>query len=260
MADSLNSFILATYNLRCPSDKTPPHTWSERKDRCRKVVAKNDFDIFGVQEPVRYQIDDLIRDTGYAFIGGGRDDFQDQGEFSAIIYKTERFEVLQSGTFGLSETPDIPKVLSWDAAYPRIATWGLFRDRKSGKEFVYYNTHLDHISELARINGFKLLVEHAQKNVANRPVIITGDFNTTPGTPTYLAAAALLNDAAKVTKTPHTGPGMTFNYWGTATKDEPIDYIFVSSDIRVLTHRTDDTRFPEGFASDHYPVIAELQL
>lgn len=256
---SQETFTLATFNIRCPVDKTP-HTWQERKPRCLAVIKKNQFDIFGVQEALRSQLDDLLGDE-FLFIGGGRDDFKNKGEFSAILYRKDRFELIRGGTFGLSEKPSVPGYKSWKTACPRIATWGLFRDKRTGKEFIYYNTHLDHVSELARINGIKLLVRHAKENAKGKPLIISGDFNAKPTSPTYQTAASLLNDSAKVSLTPHTGSARTFHGFGRYMKHTyPIDFIFVSEDIQVLSHKTDDTKFPEGFPSDHFPVITKLNL
>lgn len=253
-----DTLTLATFNIRCPVDKSP-HTWKERKPRCLAVIEKNQFDIFGVQEAYRYQLDDLLGEE-YQFIGGGRNDFKNKGEFSAILYRKSRFELIKGGTFGLSEKPDVPGFKSWKTAYPRIATWGLFRDKKTGKEFVYYNTHLDHRSELARINGIKLLVKHARENAFGRPLVISGDFNAKPDSVTYRTAKSLLMDTAEISQTPHSGPLNTFHGYGRLKRNYPIDYIFVSKEFQVLSHRTDDTKFPEGFPSDHYPVITKLLI
>lgn len=252
------TFNLATFNIRCPVDKTP-NTWEERKARCLAVIQQNKFDIFGVQEAKRKQLDDLLGDN-FAFIGGGRADFKNKGEFSAIIYRKARFELIGSGTFGLSEKPQTPGVKSWKSACPRIATWGIFRDKKTGKKFIYYNTHLDHKSELARINGIKLIVEHSRKNNTGIPVILTGDFNANPASETYKIASSLLKDSADDSGTPHVGPMQTYHGYGRRKSNVPIDYIFVSDGIQVLSHKTDDTQFPEGFPSDHFPVVTELRI
>ncbi len=111
---------LATYNIRCPRDESP-NTREERKDRCRAVIRKNGLDISGVQEAFRHQLDDLLANSDYAFIGKGRDDFKDKGEFAAIIYNKNRFEVIDSGVLSLSETPDVPGVVAWNAVCPRMA-------------------------------------------------------------------------------------------------------------------------------------------
>ena len=253
------AFTLASFNIRCrvKSDE-PDHGWAKRAPRCRTILREDRIDLCGLQEAALDQIRDLIRDTGYAYVGGGRDDFRKRGEFTCILYRKSRFAVLKSGTFGLSETPDKPGVRSWGSRCPRIATWGLFRDRKTGKEFFYYNTHLDHVSKLARENGVRLIVEHAKKHAAGKPVVLTGDFNTRPDTPPYRCAAELLADAKKVSQTPHAGPAHTYHNWG--AKKIEIDYVFVSPAFWVLSHRTEDRMFDGFYASDHFPVIVELEL
>ena len=252
-------FTLATFNVRCPVDKTP-HSWQERKTRCIDVIQKNRFDIFGVQEAVKLQLDDFTASGEYLYTGGGRNDFKNSGEFSAILYRKDRFELLKSGTFGLSEKPEIPGYKSWKTACPRIATWGLFLDKKSNRKFVYYNTHLDHKSEEARVKGIELLVNHAKKNMPGTPLIISGDFNAKPDSKTYQTASSFLDDSAKVSNSGHKGPPGTFHGYGKYKTKVPIDDIFVSKDFKVQEHWTDDTRYQEGFPSDHYPVIVKLIL
>lgn len=254
-----SSFVAATFNVRCPVDQSP-NSWEERLPRCKAIIQKNGVDIMGLQEPYIEQIEGLVKDSEYEYIGGGRNDFKQKGEFSCILYKKSRFTCLKSGTFGLSEQPDVPGIRSWNSACPRIATWGIFLDKQTGKEFVYYNTHLDHISELARCEGIKLLVAHAKTNAVGKPIMLSGDFNTKPGTATYQTAQEYLRDSRAVSATPHTGPNKTFHGWGKNNRDYPIDYIFVSSEFQVLSHRTDDTLFDGQYPSDHYPVIVTLSL
>ena len=251
---------LATYNLRTPCD-APPYNWEVRSPRVKALIADNAFDIFGVQEAVKRQIDDILRDTDYAKIGGGRANFDDEDEHSCIFYDTKRFTLLDGGTFALSETPDVPGSLSWDTKYPRIASWGIFHDGVTGKDFCYYNTHLDHISELARVEGIKLVVDHASKNCKGLPLILTGDFNARPNSETYRIASLLLNDAVKISETERQGPAKTFHGYGRPNlPDSPIDYIFVSSVIKVKSVAVDDRQMLGGYTSDHYPVWARLVI
>lgn len=250
---------LASFNVRVAVDKSP-NTWAERLPRCKEVIEKNQFDIVGLQEPLINQVESLVEDSPYDYIGGGRSDFERKGEFCAILYRRARFDCLQSGTFGLSETPEIPGVRSWQSAFPRIATWGLFRDKATGKEFVYYNTHLDHKSELARCEGIKLIVAHAKKHAAGKPIILSGDFNTRPETETYKTAQSLLHDSRLISATPHEGPDKTFHGWGKSKITQPIDFIFVSDEFEVHSHRTIDTLQNGTFASDHHPVMVTLTL
>ena len=259
LATPENRIKLATFNVRCPVDKSP-NSWEERKERCRKVIQNNRLDIFGVQEAYIHQINDLIKDTDYSFIGAGRNDFKNSGEFSAIIYNRTRFKVLESGTFGLSEAPGVPGHKSWGTAYPRIATYGCFLDRISGKKFVYYNTHLDHKSSLARVNGVKLIIDHAVKNSGSLPLVISGDFNASPDSAVYEAVDLIMDDSASVSLTAHQGSQHTFNGFGKVKSGNPIDFIFVSKDFTVYSHKTDNTMINGMFPSDHFPVVAELTV
>ena len=229
------TIILATYNLRVPCDK-PPNDWASRRDRVRQTIEAGHYDVFGVQEAVKMQIDDVLRDSNYAKVGGGRDDFKNGGEHCCIFYNKTRFKLVEGGTFGK------------------------FRDKATRKTFCYYNTHLDHVSELARAEGIKMVVRHAAENGKGLPLILTGDFNAYPDSETYKVATGLLRDAAVVSRTKHRGPARTWHGWGRRTRLEPIDYIFVSDDIEVLSHVTDATKPMGLYPSDHYPVIAELRF
>lgn len=254
-----HTFRLATFNIRRPGDKSP-HSWRERASRCLEIIRQNKIDIYGIQEGYHYQVKDLTDNGVFRYIGHGRNDFKEKGEFTAILYKKDRFELLDGGTFGLSEKPHIPGYRSWKTAYPRIATWGLFKDRKSGRKFLYYNTHLDNVRELARINGIKLIIKHAEKKAPGTPVVLSGDFNDVPDSPTWNTAAAFLKDSCRVSRKSHSGPLYTFHDYGKEKSSSPIDFIFVSGAFTVRKHQTIDTRFPEGFASDHFPVAVTLYL
>lgn len=253
------AFLAATFNVRCPSDKTP-NSWEERKDRCTALIRETGMDIFGVQEAHDFQLDDLVSGGEYSFFGKGRDDHASQGEFSAVLYRVSRFELLDGETFGLSEHPEEPGLRSWGSGCPRIATWGLFRDKLTEKEFVFVNTHLDNRSELARVNGMKLLKKRLCGKRKKYPMILTGDFNAPPFSPAWKTASAFLRDARTVSRTPHTGPVQTFHAYGKRTFDYPIDFLFVSPELEVLTHRTVSSRLPQGYASDHNALIAKMVL
>lgn len=262
---SKKTMILATYNVRVPCDP-PPNDWASRKDRVNEIIRANDIQIFGVQEAVKMQLDDMTSDGLFAYVGGGRDDFKDAGEHSCILYRRDRFDLLDGGTFALSEQPDVPGSKSWNTCCPRIASWGKFADRETGRKFCFCNTHLDHVSELARTEGIKLVVAHAAKNAAGLPLILSGDFNAFPDTETYRTAASVLRDSRFISENGHDGPERTFHNYlrnranGTELENRPIDYIFVSNGIRVLSHRTDDRQFLGGLPSDHFPVIVELEI
>ena len=255
-------FVAASFNVRVKMSKdSTPNTWEERLPRCRALIQQINADVIGLQEPLLFQVKALVRDSEYDYIGGGRTDFKQEGEYSCILYRRSRMECLAGGTFGLSETPDVPGVRSWNSFHPRIATWGLFRDRRTGREFVFCNTHLDNKSEAARREGIKLLVAQTAKHAAGKPLMVSGDFNARPGSDTYKTALSLLRDTKTISETQHGGSGKTFHGWGRPeVVDEPIDYIFVSPEFRVLSHRTDNTLFDGQFASDHYPVVVKMML
>lgn len=250
---------VASFNIRVPVDKGD-YTWQNRLPRIRKVIEQNKLDIFGIQEGLKFQIEDMIAGTNYGYTGVGRNDFQSSGEYSAILYDKTKFELLEFGTFGLSEKPDVPGVRSWGSACPRIATWGLFRVRQTGKKFLFYNTHLDHISKLARVNGIHLIMDHVNKRKeVSLPVILTGDFNARPDSSVYKTATQYLKDAAKISVTKPLGPKGTYHgFKGNVLKY--IDYIFVSDHVRVMSFKVDDTRIDGKYPSDHDPVVAELFL
>ncbi len=251
--------ILGTFNLRVPCDP-PPNDWASRVSRVREVIKSSGLEIFGVQEAVPQQLEDIVKGTSYASFGVGRDDFGPDGEHSSIIYDTKRFELVEGGTFALSETPDVAGSKSWGTCCPRIATWGKFKDKKNDKIFCFYNTHLDHVSEEARVEGIKLIVSHAKTNCTDMPLVLTGDFNAEPDSRTIAIAEELLNDAGKIAQEKSSAElKCTFQAFGKSDYNI-IDYIFVSDDIKVKSFKVDTTKPGGFFASDHYPVIAELIL
>ncbi len=251
------SFVLGTFNIRCPGD-LGENTWENRLPRCRELIASNKLEIFGLQEAFLYQIEGLLEGTNYRFIGGGRNDFKKSGEYSCIIYNPQRFEELQSGLFGLSENLQEPGLRSWNSACPRICTWGFFLDKKSGKRFFYYNTHLDHKSEEARIKGIQLIVEHAKKTAEGVPMILSGDFNALPNSTTIDVVSGLLRDSRTISESKPTGAQGTYHAYGKIPLPVRIDYIFVSEGVRVLSYHVDKTKPQGGFASDHNPVITNI--
>jgi endonuclease/exonuclease/phosphatase family metal-dependent hydrolase len=250
-------FRLATFNIRTPIDK-PPNAWTCRVDRVRALIQRHGFDVMGLQEATEKQIDDVLTE-GWAYVGVGRDDGKRGGEASCIFYKKARFEVLDSGTFWLSETPEVVGSKSWDTACTRICTWARMTDRKTGKAFVYFNTHLDHVSPTAKENGMALILKRIQAIDKGIPVLLTGDMNSGPESKPIALAKAVLKDAKAISRTPHTGPFGTSNSFNfKKEKTGRIDYIFVSTGVSVLTHATLDDSENALYPSDHFPVVAEL--
>ena len=274
-------FTLASFNVRCPGDKGD-RTWYRRMPRVAQIVRDHDFDVFGVQEAVIGETMILEEELpGFDTVGCGRNK-DGGGEAMHIFFRRNRFKCLETGTFWLSETPDVPGSKYAGAGCPRTCTWALLRDRVTGKTFRYFNTHLDHISSQARWDGMQVLLTRGVRPAKARgeTVVLTGDLNETldkEDTPEAVFAlqgeqlaecaktnpialvSTELKDAYALSKTPHVGTFKTFNGY----KETPrcrIDYIFVTPDIEVLTHATLNDR-PDGkFASDHYPVASTIRL
>ena len=252
-------FRLATYNIRCPGDKGD-NAWAARAERVRALIRSRAFDVMGLQEATEKQINDLLTE-GWAYTGVGRDDGKLKGEAACIFYRKDRFDLRGSGTFWLSEKPETPGSKSWGAACTRVCTWARLADGKTGREFVWFNTHLDHISAEARTKGIELIVSRINKIAQGRPVFLTGDFNAAPDSAPVKVAQGILRDSISLSKTPHAGPDKTFNGFKFGVPPtERIDYIFVSSGIRVLSHATFDDVQGQLYPSDHFPVAADVVI
>jgi endonuclease/exonuclease/phosphatase family metal-dependent hydrolase len=237
------------------------NAWSFRKDKVNALVRYHDLDIVGIQEGFLHQLQDMARMSEYAYFGAGRDDGLSAGEHSSIFYKKERFEVLESGDFWLSETPDVPGK-GWDATCcNRICSWGKLKDKKSGKTFYVFNVHFDHQGRIARLESGKLMVKKMQEIVKDYPVICMGDFNSTPETEQIQLLSTYLNDSKTVSQHPPYGPEGTFNQrFGNPIRQGRIDYIFVSNGVQVLKYASLTDNDGNYYPSDHLPVKAEIVL
>ncbi len=281
-------FNAATYNIRLyhSSDSLRGDTWQRRSPMIAQLVQFHDFDIFGTQEGYKHQLNDLLKlMPGYAYIGVGRDDGKDGGETSAIFYRTDMFDLLDHGDFWLAEDTTKPN-LGWDAACIRICTWGKFRHKPSGREFLYFNLHMDHIGKVARIESAKLIKKKMKEFGTELPAILTGDFNVDQTSDAYasIIADGKLKDSYTAAEFVYAPVG-TFNNWHPdAFSKERIDHIFVSPEIKVLkygiltdTYRTADGTYdaitvvdaPDVVKmdkveartpSDHFPVRATIEL
>lgn len=253
-----------TYNIRFdgnyPGDTI--NTWDKRKDHLVGLLRFHETDIFGTQEGLYHQLSYIKSELdGFEWFGMSRDGKGTKGEYSAIFYNTELFELADSGTFWLSETPDEPSK-AWDAALPRICTWGKFTYRPSGSTFYLFNTHFDHIGKEARKKSAALIMTKIESRAAGSPVVLTGDFNVPEDTEVYKTlTSGPLKDASKVSKTGHYGTGGTFTAFEFTRVPFPrIDYIFVSDDFEVLRHATLTDSYDMKYPSDHLPVFAEIKI
>ncbi|OQC12986.1 MAG: Endonuclease/Exonuclease/phosphatase family protein [Lentisphaerae bacterium ADurb.Bin082] len=253
---------VATFNIRRPGD-TPPNNWRNRTPRIRALLKRHRVDLVGLQEASYRQIEAIVHYTGLAYIGNGRDDGDKQGEHCCILYRKERFECLESHTFWLSETPEIPGSHSWKALYPRICTWGRFRDRRSGITFVHINTHFDHSSQSAREHAAKLIINKLPDIRRGHPAILTGDFNAGPDYPSVKMLKSIFKNSYRYSLTSPTGPTGTFHGFKPTPEKLarlPIDFVFISQRFEVLEHHTLTDSLNGLYPSDHFPVLAVLRL
>ena len=256
------SLKVMTFNIRLSLESDKENSWENRKTEAIQLMDYYHPDFFGVQEAVPQQMIDIKSGLkNYDFVGVGRDDGANKGEYSAIFFDKEKLEVLKSGTFWLSETPEKPSK-GWDAAYNRICTYALFKMKKGGKKFWAFNVHFDHMGNVARENSAKLILEKMKAyNTKNLPVILTGDFNLTDDSEPIKILSKNLTDTYCHSKKPHYGPKGTFTAFDVnIVPKDWIDYIFVKDfaceNIRTINDRRENLLYP----SDHFPVLAELKF
>jgi endonuclease/exonuclease/phosphatase family metal-dependent hydrolase len=253
--------VVATYNIRYNNAHDSLNAWPNRKENVKALIRFHEFDIFGTQEGLIDQLKGISELEAYARTGHGRDDGKEAGEHSAIFYKKDRFKLLESGDFWLSETPEKPGK-GWDAkCCNRICSWGKFQDMQTKKTFYFFSVHFDHQGIIARQESGKLMVKKIQEIAKNAPVICVGDFNSTPETEQIKAMQTILNDSYKVTQDPPYGPVGTFNSFRfTAPMKNRIDYIFVSKGIKVLKYGVLTDAKDQRYPSDHQPVMIKAVI
>lgn len=267
ISSAQNHLNIMTFNIRLDLVSDSMNSWQYRKDKAVSQVLFHEVDILGVQEALPSQMLDLqqaLKD--YKYVGVGREDGKMKGEFSAIFYNTKRLELLQSSTFWLSETPNIPGSKSWDAAITRIVSWAKFRDKKTDKVFFDFNTHFDHIGTTARRESARMILKAVDSLAGKLTAIVTGDFNAHPtDEPIQVIKdknnALQLIDTKDVSLEQHYGPTGTFNaFKNKEINNEPIDYIFFNHGVKVLKHATLSQSWEGRFSSDHFPVWARVEL
>ncbi len=263
---SKGSLRVMTFNIRYDEPRDGVNAWPNRKQKVADVIKFHKADLVGVQEALLTQLKDLEKLLpDFASCGVGRTDGKDAGEFSAILYRRSRFMLIATNTFWLSETPEKPGSKGWDAALPRIVTWAKFKDRVTGKTFVHFNTHFDHIGEKARAESSSLILKKAGEIHGSGPFIVTGDFNVTENSGAYKTIMAgtptvKLADARYASVNGHFGGSSTFTAFKEPEPGRKIDYIFVREGIKVLEHGVLSDRWDGLWASDHLPVIAEIVI
>lgn len=260
-----------SYNVRFNNPADGEHAWPHRRDWVAEAIRSEAPDVLGLQEPQFRQITDLAeRLPEYAWYGVGRLDGASGGEFAPVFFRRDRFELLDKACFWLSERPDEPGSLSWDAELPRVATWLKLKERLTGAVLFVFNTHFDHRGSEARRHSARLLLARIAQLADGRPVVLTGDFNCTAGSPPYqiltgeeaakLGQAVPLTDARGLSVNGHQGPDSSWTGFLQIVPDFQIDFIFVGGPVRVLLHEIRDNQRGGRYPSDHLPVLADLEI
>jgi endonuclease/exonuclease/phosphatase family metal-dependent hydrolase len=251
---------IISYNIRYANNTDKENNWNNRKDKIISLLKNNNPDILGIQEGLIQQvnyIDSCL--SNYKYIGIGRDG-KNKGEFSAIFYDSLKYNVIESNTFWLSNTPNkISK--GWDAALNRICTYALFENLKSHKKIWVLNTHFDHIGKIARKNSVQLILTKINEiNTANLPLILMGDLNLTPEETPIQQLKLSLDDALEISNTPLSGPKGTFNGFSLEEVSKKIDYFF-TKDLTILSYtHINDLEIFNSHISDHLPIMIEVKF
>jgi len=255
-----------TYNIRLANPDDAPNTWNARKQKVFSLISNSKPDVFGLQEALREQVQDMENAfPDYTMVGVGRDDGKEAGEFSPLFFNAHKYKMLTSGTFWLSQTPSVAGSRGWDAVCNRVVSWAQLKDYKEGKVFFVFCTHFDHMGEIARRNSAKLLLNAVDSLSGDNPAIVLGDFNSKPGSEPYQIITDKSNpmhliDSRENCKKP-VGPKYTFTGFKVGTQPgERIDYIFLKNKVKVLSFRVNNSNNGDYYPSDHLPVSATLQL
>lgn len=260
---SAQNLKLMTYNIRFDNPSDGENAWSNRKDYFCSQIAFYEPDVFAIQEALPNQVTDIATLLPkYSYVGIGRDGLG-KGESSNIFFKKDRFELLLQNTFWLSETPDVISK-GWDAALNRICTYVLLKDKKTKQTFWVFNTHLDHIGELARTNSIQLILSKIKTlNTKNYPVFLTGDFNSEPTEARIIQLKTQMNDSEAISEGKPFGPSGTFNaFKHNEAVTKKIDYIFLSksSPYKVKKYAVLSDSKDLKYPSDHLPVYVEVSF
>ena len=249
-----------TYNIRYNNPQDGINAWPNRVTKVGALIQQYNPDIVGIQEALHSQLVDLMRILPeYSYVGVGRDDGKENGEFSAILFKNNRFGLLGNSTKWLSETPDVPGSKSWDAAITRIVTQARFYDKETKSEMVVFNTHFDHMGLEARQHSAELLLKliGAARSVSETPIIVTGDFNSERSEKTY---ETMLLKYLFDTKPDNDNTGTYCGFEVGAIPCKTIDYIFGSAEWNLKNYKVIRDNDGKYYPSDHLPVLVELEI
>ena len=255
-----------SFNIRYGTAKDGENAWPARRTMLFDVVREQDADLIGLQEALDDQITEIVTAVpGYAVVGVGRDDGGKAGEFSAILFRKDRFRVADAGTFWFSDTPAVPASKSWGNNITRICTWARFVDR-DGRGFWHFNVHLDHQSQPSRERRTTLLQQRVDARAfPTEPVIVTGDFNVGESNPAILTLtrgqpSPKFLDTLRVLHPREQTVGTFNGFKFGATTGDKIDYVLVQPGAEVLAAEIVRTSRDSRYPSDHFPVVARVRL
>jgi endonuclease/exonuclease/phosphatase family metal-dependent hydrolase len=260
---------IMSFNIRYGTAKDGENAWAARRTMLFDVLREQRADLIGLQEALDEQIAEIAAAVpGYATVGVGRDDARNSGEFSAILFRQDRFRVAEAGTFWFSDTPSVPASKSWGNNITRICTWARFTDR-DGRGFWHFNVHLDHQSQPSRERSTGLLRQRVESRAfPTEPVIITGDFNVGEANPAIVTLTGGLKregsppflDTFRVRYPEEVEVGTFSGFKFGATTGEKIDYVLVQPGTDVMHAEIVRTSRDNRYPSDHFPVVARVRL
>ncbi|WP_207425855.1 endonuclease/exonuclease/phosphatase family protein [Pedobacter sp. SYSU D00535] len=255
------SFKVGSFNIRYDTPLDTGNLWVQRAPVVANLIRFHDFDVLGTQEGLKNQLDDLTAALPeYQRYGVGRDDGKESGEFSAIYFKKDKYKLVKSGDFWLSETPEKPSK-GWDATCcNRLCTWIQLEDKVSASRFYVFNAHFDHKGRIVRVESAKLILAKMAEIVGKEPAILTGDFNGghTSEWYTTLAESPLLMDSYKQVKYPYRNNGSTNAFGKSPASTQVIDHVLVTQHFQVKKWGVLTDTYHGKYPSDHFPIAVEL--
>ncbi len=248
-----------SFNIRYDNAGDAENRWDLRKDLVYGVIRERRPDVVGLQEALDGQMQDLrAAFPDYRFLGRGRRGGR-EGEYSALMLRTDSLEVVRQGDFWLSGSPDLVGSKGWDAALPRMCTWAVLRFRESGDEFLLMNTHYDHRGEEARLESSGVILAKSAE-ISGLPTILVGDFNATPESePIKRLLTAGFRDSFSAVH-PRAKEVGTFHGFDGETERGKIDFVFVDSSWIAVSAGIVREHRKGRYPSDHFPVTARLRL
>ncbi len=262
-----DSIRVMTFNIRYDNPRDSLNAWPNRAAMVSNFVRNEKPDLLGMQEVLVHQyeyLDSVLQD--YGSVGVGRSDGAKAGEMNPVFFRKDRFDIVRTKTFWLSETPEVPGSEAWGAGLPRIVTWIELADKTTHKHIFYFNTHFAHDSDSARIMSSKLLLGKVDSIALDFNFIITGDFNMPPSSTGYsiltgpAESVPILRDSYVISEKKPNGPIYTFNGFSDRPGSGRIDYIFIKDGLKVLEHKTIIKKEGSVYISDHWPVEAVIKF